>query len=164
MRIVRPTNRPVPDVMNSVTPLPPRTSLTDVIALLAISLLLAGVLHLIHGQKLRLSEEVAVVCKKHSDSGLDHHSLSDDLVSIVRRFHRSLLAFILTWLPFLVLVLGNMCCSLLRDAGYLIFPWPLLSVSLLFGLALWVAQRIRLHLISRLVLRGPNQHLQATPR
>jgi hypothetical protein len=40
----------------------------------------------------------------------------------------------------------------------------LLTVSLLFGFVLWVAQRIRLRLISRLILQRPNQHLQATSR
>ena len=150
--------------MNSVTPVPPRTSLTDVILLFGFSLLIAAILHLIRGQKLRLSEEVAVICKKYSASGSKPPGVSDDLVSNVRRFHRSVAAFTLSWLPFLVLVIGNTCCSLLRDAGYLIFPWPLFSVSLLFGLALWAGQRIRLHFIRRLVSGGPNQHLQPTPR
>jgi hypothetical protein len=150
--------------MNSITPLPPGTSLTDVIALFAFSLLMAAVLHLIRGQKLRLSEEVAVVCKRRSDSGFGQPGLTDDLVANVRRFHRSVAAFTLGWLPLLVLVVGYTCCSLLRDAGYLIFPWLLLSVSLLYGLALWASQRIRLILIGRLVSEGPNQHLQPTPR
>jgi len=150
--------------MNSVTPLPPRTSFTDVIVLLGFSLMIATVLHLIRGQKSRLSEEVAVVCKRRLNPGLIQSGLIDDLVSNVRGFHRSVLAFTLTWLPFLVLMLGYTCCSLLRDAGYLIFPWPMLGVSLLFGLALWVVQRIRLRLISRLISQSQNQHLQATPR
>ncbi len=150
--------------MNNVTPLPPRTSLTDVIALFGFTLLIAAILHLVRGQKLRLSEEVAVVCKRYSISGSTQSGVSNDLDSAVRKFHRSVVAFILTWLPFLVLVLGNTCVSLLRDAGYLIFPWPLLTVCLLFGLAVWAAQRVRLRLISRLIIRGPNQYLQATPR
>jgi len=164
MRVVRPKNRPAPNVMNSVATLPPRTSVAEVMVLFGFSLLIAAVLHLIRGQKLSLSGEVAVVCKRSSMSGTNQTIPPDDLVSTVRKFHRSVMAFALTWLPFLVLVLGNTCCSLLRDAGYLIFPWPLLSVSLLFGLALWVVQRVRLRLISRLILQGPNQHLQATPR
>jgi hypothetical protein len=161
---VRPKNRPAPNVMNSVAPLPPRTSFTDVIVLLGFSLLIAAVFHLVRGQKLRLSEEVAVVCKSRSDSGWSQSGHTDDLVSNVRRFHRSVVAFTVSWLPFLVLVIGNTCCSLLRDAGYLIFPWPLICVNLLFGLALWASQRIRLHLISRLISQGPNQHLQPTRR
>jgi hypothetical protein len=150
--------------MNGIVPLPPRTSFTDVIVLFAFSLLIAAVLHLIRGWRLRPSEEVAIACKKCSVPGSNEPRLSDDLVSKVRRFHRSVVAFTLIWLPFLVLVIGNTCCSLLRDAGYLIFPWPLLSVSLLFGFALWAGQRIRLRLISRLVSGGSNQHLQPTPR
>lgn len=134
------------------------------IVLFAFSLFIAVVLHLIRGQKLRLSEEIAVVRNGCSVSGSNRPNPSEDLVSIVRKFQRSVAAFTLTWLPFLVLVTGNTCCSLLRDAGYLIFPWPLLTVSLLFGLALWVAQRMRLRLISRLILHGSNQHLLATPR
>ena len=148
--------------MKSLTSFPPRTSLTDVIALFGFSLLVAAVLHLIRGQKLRLSEEVALACKRYAISCSKQPGLSEDLVSTVRRFHTSVVAFVLTWLPFVVLVIGNTCCSLLRDAGYLVFPWPLLTVSLVSGLAMWVAQRFRLRFISRLISRGPNHLLQAT--
>jgi len=150
--------------MNSITPLPPKTSLTDVIALFVFSLFIAGVLHLIRGQKLRLSEEIAIASKRYSIPDSKQSGLSEDPASKVRKFHSSVVAFILTWLPFLVFVTGYTCCSLLRDAGYLIFPWPLLTVSLVFGLALWVAQCIRIRSIRRVLLQGPNQHLQATPR
>src|SRR5258706_367587 len=125
--------------MNSITPLPPRTSLTDVIALFVFSLFIAGVLHLIRGQKLRLSEEVAIVCKRYSIPDPKQSGLSEEPASTVREFHGSVVAFIITWSPFLVLVTGYTCCSLLRDAGHLIFPWPILTVSLVFGLSLWVA-------------------------
>ena len=146
--------------MNSITLLPPRTSLTDVITLFVFSLFIAGVLHLIRGQKLRLSEEVSIVCKRYSIPDSQQSGLSRDPAPAVRKFHSSAVAFILAWLPFLVLVAGYTCCSLLRDAGYLIFPWPLFTVSLVFGLALWVAQCIRLRSIRRLLLQGPNQHPQ----
>jgi hypothetical protein len=149
--------------MNTVPPLPPRTSLTDVILLFGSSLVAAAVWHLIRGQRLRLSEEAKTVAKRCSASASNQSGLSDGLFSTVRKFHRSMVAFILSWLPFLVLVIGNTCCSLLRDAGYLIFPWPLLTVGLLFGFALWVAQRTRLRLICRLIFPGPDQHLPAAP-
>jgi hypothetical protein len=150
--------------MNSIAPLPPSTSLTDVVALVVFSLFMAGVLHLFRGQKLRLSEEVAVVCKRRSIPDCGQAGLPEDMLPAVREFHWSMAAFMLTWLPLVVLVTGFTCCSLLRDAGYLIFPWPLLTISVVSGLTLWVAQRIRLRAISRRLLRGPNQHLQATPR
>jgi hypothetical protein len=123
---------------------------------------MAAVLHLIRGQKLRLSEEVALARKRYPISGSNQPVLSEDLLSTVRRFHRSVAAFALTWLPFLVFVIGCTCCSLLRDAGYLIFPWPLLTVALLCGLVMWVVQRIRLRFISRLIPTGPSHKLQAT--
>ena len=150
--------------MNAVAHLPPRTSLTDVLLLFGFSLLFAAILHLIRGQRLRLCDEVSVVCKRAAIPDACQPGPSDSLISDARRFHRSAVAFALAWFPFLVLVIGYTCCSLIRDAGYLIFPWPLLTVSLLFGFALWAAQRIRLHLVSRLILPEPNQHLQATPR
>ena len=150
--------------MNSVTAPPPGTSLTDVIALFGLSLLMAVLLHLIRGQKLRLAAEVALICKRCAISEASPSEISDDLVSNVRRFHLSVGAFALSWLPFLVLVIGYTLCSLLRDAGYLIFPWPLLGVSLLFGFAFWAGQRIRMRVIERRISGRLNQPASPTRR
>lgn len=149
--------------MNGVTAPPPGTSFTEVIALFGLSLFLAAVLHLIRGQKMRLAEEVALVWKRRTISDASQSGLSDDLVSNACRFHRSVGAFTLSWLPFLVLVIGNTLCSLLRDAGYLIFPWPLLGASLLFGFAFWAGQRIRLRAIGRRISERLNHPAPPNP-
>ena len=126
-------------------------SVTDVLLVFAFSLLVAGAVHLIRAQKVRLGEDLALVLKRypvarsHGDHSVEH-------MLKVRKYHWSLAAFVLSWLPFLVLVTGNTCCSLLRDGGYPVFPWPVLAASLLFGLAFWAAQNMRLRSIKRLIL------------
>jgi hypothetical protein len=126
-------------------------SVTDLLLVFAFSFLVAGALHLIRAQKVRLGEDIALVLNRYRVTrSHDNHSV-DHLLK-VRRYHWSLAAFVLSWLPFLVLVTGNTCCSLLVAAGYPVFPWPVLAVSLLFGLAFWVAQNMRLRSIKRLIL------------
>ena len=139
---------------------PPKTSLTDVVAIFAFSLFMTAILHLTRGQKVRLAQEIAMVRNRYSLPDSGHPKSAEDEMLTVRKYHNSLTALILSWLPFLILVAGDTCCSLLRDAGYLIFPWPLLAVSLLFGLGLWATQTIRLRSIRRLLLRAPNKPLQ----
>jgi len=143
--------------MNTIIAWPPKTSVTDVLAVFAFSVLAAGALHLIRGQKVRLGEDIVLALKRYgvARSGHDDHTV--DHMLKVRRYPWSLAAFVLSWLPFLVLVTGNTCCSLLRDGGYPIFPWPLLAVSLLFGLAFWIAQSMRLRSIKRLILPMTNE-------
>jgi len=137
--------------MNTIIASSPKMSVTDVLLVFAFSLLVAGALHLIRAQKVRLAEDLALVHKRyrvarsHDDHSVEH-------MRKVWKYHWSLAAFVLSWLPFLVLVTGTTCCSLLRDGGYPVFPWPLLAVGLLFGLALWVAQNMRLRSIKRLIL------------
>ena len=43
-------------------------------------------------------------------------------------------SLLLAWLPFLAMALALIGCSLLRDAGYLTFPWPMIGVWVLFAL------------------------------
>jgi hypothetical protein len=137
--------------MNTIIASSPKMSVTDVLLLFAFSLLVAGALHLIRAQKVRLSEDIALVLKRYRVArSHDNHSVEHLLK--VRKYHWSLAAFVPSWLPFLVLVIGNTCCSLLGAAGYPVFPWPLLAVSLLFGLAFWEAQNMRLRSIKRLIL------------
>jgi hypothetical protein len=137
--------------MNTIIASSPKMSVTDVLLVFAFSLLVAGALHLIRAQKVRLGEDLALVLKRYRVArSHDDHSVEHLLK--VRKYHWSLAAFVLSWLPFLVLVTGTTCCSLLRDGGYPVFPWPLLAVSLLFGLAFWAAQNMRLRSIKRLIL------------
>ena len=137
--------------MNTIIALSPTMPVTDLVLVFAFSLLAAGAVHLIRAQKVRLGEDLALVLKRYrAPRSHDDHSVEHMLK--IRKYHWSLAAFVLSWLPFLVLATGNTCCSLLRDGGYPVFPWPLLAVSLLFGLAFWVAQNLRLRAIKRLIL------------
>ena len=135
--------------MNTIIASSPKVSVTDVLLVFAFSLLAAGALHLIRAQKVRLGEDLALVLKRYPVAR-SHNDHSVEHMLRVRKYHWSLAAFVLSWLPFLVLVTGNTCCSLLRDGGYPVFPWPLLAVGLFFGLALWAAQNMRLRSIKRL--------------
>ena len=60
-------------------------------------------------------------------------------------------SLLLAWLPFLFLALGMFGCSFLRDAGYLIFPWPMVSLFVLFGLAQGLCQFVMRRRLGRLV-------------
>jgi hypothetical protein len=148
--------------MNTIMASLAKTSVTDVLALFAFSLLAAGILHVIRGRKVKLGEDIVIVLKRYGVVRSTHTDHSVDHMLKVRKYHWSLAAFILSWLPFLMLVTGNTCCSVLHDAGYPIFPWPLLAVGLLFGLALWVAQSMRLRSIKRLLFPTPVKSLEAT--
>jgi len=147
-----------------ITTSPPKTSLTDVMLLFACSLVIGGALHLIRGNKVWLSQEIAGVRKRCSIVDSSRCDVPTEEMAAVRNYHRSWMAFLLSWVPFLILVAGGTCCSLLRDAGYLIFPWPLLTVALLSALAFALTQTIRVRSIKRLLLRGPNKPMQPTPR
>ena len=148
--------------MNTIIASLAKTSVTDVLALFAFSLLAAGILHVFRGRKVRLGEDILIVLKRYGIARSAHNDHSVDHMLKVRKYLWSVAAFILSWLPFLMLVTGNTCCSVLHAAGYPIFPWPLLAAGLLFGLGLWAAQSMRLRTIRRLLLPTPVQSLQAT--
>ncbi len=137
--------------MNAM-PAPPLTSWSDVVLLGVSSLAIAAVLHGLRGRKAGLSEEAASVCRCHAIPDALLAGLAEDPVTALRRYHRSGAAFLLTCLPMLILVAGFTGCSLLRDAGYQIFPWPLLAVCLASGLSFGVANHFRQRSIHRLLL------------
>jgi len=56
-----------------------------------------------------------------------------------RHFHLTLPAFFATYLPMMALTIGNSGCSLLRDIGVQIFPWPLFTVCFVNALTAWFA-------------------------
>lgn len=64
-------------------------------------------------------------------------------VNAERRFRWTALSLLLSWLPILVMVLGAIGCSLLRDAGFQIFPWAVLGASVLCGVALPLCQKAK---------------------
>jgi hypothetical protein len=134
-------------IMNTMPDLPSTTSLKDVLGLLALSLLFGGVLHALRW--LRLSREVTLVRKRYSIPDSTHNS---DPLRAVRNYHQSVTAFMLSWLPFLAGITCSIGCSLLRDAGYAIYPWLLLASGLLFGLAMVTTETFRQRRIRRYLL------------
>jgi hypothetical protein len=81
--------------------------------------------------------------------------VSDEQLAIARKFHRSLFALFCSWIPMALLVLGNTACSLIRDAGYVIFPWWILTPTLLWGLASFLTYSIRLRRLRKLLFPTP---------
>ena len=113
---------------------PPTTTLSEVIYVLAISVPASLILHATLGMAMRRKVQ----------------SSDPSAAARIRKFYWSVPSLILAWLPFLIMSLGNVGCSLLRDAGYQIFPWPLLSVSLLFGIAMGACNFLRERMIKKL--------------
>ena len=66
-----------------------------------------------------------------------------------RKLFWGLPSLLLTWAPLLAAVLGYIGCSLWRDAGHLIFPWPLFSVAILSGLTGYVCQWLRQSMVRK---------------
>lgn len=111
----------------------PPTSLRDCLLLVAFTVPVALVFHgVVAAPMFRAAKESA--------------SYSE---AAYRKMFWSAPSLLLTWVPLLVGAVGNIGCSLLRDAGYLIFPWPLFSVAVLFGVAMFVCQRLRQRMIRR---------------
>ena len=144
--------------MNAM-PAPPLTSWSDVVLLGVSSLAIAAVLHGLRGREAALSREAASVCRGHAIPDALLASLAEDPVTALRRYHRSGAAFLLTCLPYVIMVAGFTGCSLLRDAGYDIFPW-LLAVCLASGLSFGVAIHFRQRSILRLLLCRAKPPLQ----
>ena len=132
---------------------PPPTALSDVLLLFALSLVGAGVLHLLRGWTNVPSREAGVLSRHASASGPGTQDRSGELLTRVRGFQRGWLSFLLTWLPLVVMVAGYTGCSLLRDAGYLIFPWPILGVAVAGSVVMASTEFIRGRRTKR-ILRG----------
>ena len=116
---------------------PPSTDLSDAVGLVAFSIPAALASHAI---------KAVVINRKARKAGLvSGHSSTGGLKPADGRrgSHWTGLSLFLTWLPFLVMTLGYVGCSLLRDAGFQIYPWPLLSVPVLFGLTVGLCEFVR---------------------
>ena len=72
-----------------------------------------------------------------------------EATTAVRRYYRSPAAFFIIWLPWLAFCGGNIVVSLLRDAGFMIFPWPMLINCALLGVWLLVSAILKFRGLSR---------------
>lgn len=122
---------------------PPTTTLSDAICVVAVSFPAALIPHSVFW--------VALYRKiQGGDSALEPESSGPSVGARIRRFYWSVPSLLLAWLPFLVMALGNVGCSLLRDAGYQIFPWPMVSVTVLFAVAFGGSYFLRHRMIEKL--------------
>ena len=106
-------------------PAPTQTSLSDVVTVLVGSVVAAAVVHLIRSQRSSLAREVRKATeRKLALSDLASVSVPANHLMVARKFHWSVRAFVLRWIPFLSFAVSGVCLSLLRDARYDIFPFP----------------------------------------
>ena len=57
----------------------------------------------------------------------------------VRSFHLTVPSFLAAYAPVIAFVIGLSSCSLLRDTGYLVFPWLITLAMAFAGLIGWLA-------------------------
>ena len=117
---------------------PPQTTLEDILWLIGLFFVAAIIIHVIRlifgfeRESLRIMERA----KKVIPSAVIDHAL---VVQAARRFHLTFIAFWVSYLPMLVLAIGGSACTLLRDDGYLIFPWLIPSVLVIFSFTNWLS-------------------------
>lgn len=143
------TGKPFPTMpADPSTPaLPPRTDMNDVALMFGCVLVIGLVIHILRGLPAFLRKEAEL------SAGKNHNRvITDDRMSVIRRFHWSAEAFILSLIPFLLAAAANTAMAMARDAGYMIFPWPVLASSALIGLGFGTSQHRRARKIRKIVL------------
>jgi hypothetical protein len=133
---------------NTSTPaLPPRAGMLDLALMFGCVLVIGLVIHIVRGLPAFLRKEAEL------SAGKNHNRvITDDQLSAIRRFHWSAEAFILSLIPFLLAAAANTAVSLIRDTGYMIFPWPVLASSALIGLGFGITLYRRALKIRKIVL------------
>lgn len=89
-----------------------------------------------------LKSHVAALLRNRS-ADRPNEAVSNEQLGVARRFHWTVFSLTLSWMPFALLATGNIACSLIRDAGYLIFPWAIVASSCLAGLGFSLAILLR---------------------
>jgi len=129
--------------------MPPTTSLHDCLWLLGLSIVMGGVFFLF-GWTTK-ARAIATLRFTNALSGgkapreVDPAAASD----AIRGYSRSLVAFLICWLPWLAMIVGSIGVSLIRDAGYMIVPWAMLLPGVLFIAASLFAARLKSQRLSR---------------
>ena len=105
--------------------MPPRTTLSDCMGVIAISVGMALVFYVAGraGWWRRVEAERFSARWVRSRPGKKIEAAEAE--GAVREFYRSPVAFLIVWLPWLAYCCGNIVISLLRDVGVMIFPWPM---------------------------------------
>ncbi len=143
--------------MEPVTIHPPVTALRDVLALAGWTGVVTLIWYGMTGTQGLLTREAisSVLGGRASEADMQAAPLTTDQLARLRRFHFSWPVFLLGCLPMLMIVMGNVGCSLLRDAGYLIFPWPVMLNGAACGASFYVVLIVRRRFIRRLLLVQP---------
>src|SRR5687768_5504088 len=131
--------------------MPPSTSLSDCFWLLAFSMV-AGSVHFLLGlagvfRPAEARQFAWSLSRKEPSRNVEPAEAS----SVIQRYYCSPSAFFISWLPWFAFSAGSIVVSLLRDAGFQIFPWPILANCGLFSVWLLIAGRLKLHRVSQIL-------------
>lgn len=140
--------------MEPVTIHHPVTAASDVLLLLGWTSGLTLLFYLVMGTKWLLNREAiaSILNRRASEADMRAAPIHADQMSRLRKFHFSWPTFLLSCLPMLVSVAGGVGCSLLRDAGYMIVPWPVMLNGAALGAAIPGVLIVRRRAIRRLLL------------
>jgi hypothetical protein len=142
---------------------PPPTTLEDILLLVGAFAAAVTVLHLV---RLAFGFEDEVVRASARAKQLIPALVIDEAAACraVRSFHLTLPALLAAYAPPLTLAIGYSGCSLLRDAGYLIFPWLIPSALAFSSLITWLADdwRRRVVVEALIELRSDRRQPRAT--
>ncbi len=128
--------------------MPPKTSWSDVTLLFGV-VIVVGVAHWFARRLIRRKPETLERTFKDVRGNIP----IEDLERIAILFNRSLANLLLCITPFLGFWFGNTCASLLRDQGYIIFPWIIMIGPGLMAILMFACERIRLQLLKKEVAR-----------
>ena len=132
-------------------PMPPRTTLSNCIFVIAISVGIALVFYVAGraGWWRRVEAERFSARWVMSRPGKKIEAAEAE--GAVREFYRSPVAFLIVWLPWLAYCCGNIVISLLRDVGVMIFPWPMAINCGLLGVWWNLSSWLKFRRMSRMV-------------
>jgi hypothetical protein len=129
--------------------MPPTTSLSDCLWIIALSVGIAATRYLAGLTGFFCSAEAkgfaGWLLRRKAPLVID----PTEAETAVHKYYRSPAAFFIIWFPWLAFCSGNIVVSLLRDAGFMIFPWPILINCALLGVWLPVSAVLKFRGLSR---------------
>jgi hypothetical protein len=131
-----------------VIAMPPKTSWTDVAFLFGVCVVV-GAIHWMARWLIRRKPETLGQTLKEVRGQIP----TEELERIALIFDRSLVNCFLCIIPFLGMWFGNTCTSLLRDRGYIVFPWIIMLGPSLLVILMVACERIRSQMLKKVVAR-----------
>jgi hypothetical protein len=126
--------------------MPPKTNWTEVAILLGL-VILVGFVHWL--TRLMVRSKLQILDQKLND--VRGNLGAEELAQIAMKFNWRLSNLLLCTLPLLGLWSGNTFASLMRDRGFMIFPWLILLGPVLAAILAAACERVRLWLLRRTV-------------